>query len=272
VATPVVRRRITSGVFALLVVLTISIFTGGPLALARATGRVIVAPLTWAVDLVAHPVGHLLTGALNYGDVVAQNRALRAEVARDRQILSQQQFQSTELQQLTSSLNLPFVGAIPTITAQVIGTSPTNFASTITLSRGESDGVLPGMPVVGSGGLLGSVTSTTSHSAVVTLITDASSAITGQIGTSGVQAVVYGSGDSRPLRVTAVALAKPVSPGDVVSTTGASGDLFPPGIPVATVKSIVVTPGATTYNLTLTPSADVNNLGYVSVLLWEPGT
>ncbi len=271
-ASPVVRRRIFSGVVAFVIFLTVAELTGGPAHFLRSTGRFVSAPFTWVVGLVAHPVGHLMTGALNYSDVVAQNRLLREQLAHDQMLINQQQYQANELQRLTASLNLPFVGTTPTVSAQVIGISPTNFAATVTISRGQDDGLLPGMPVVGGGGLLGTVTSTTSHSAIVTLITDASSAITGEIGTSGAQAVIYGSGDARPLRVTAVALSKSVSPGDIVSTTGANGDLLPPGIPIAKVKSIVVTPGATTYNLTLTPLADIRNLGYVSVLLWEPGT
>jgi hypothetical protein len=41
---------------------------------------------------------------------------------------------------------------------------------------------------------------------------------------------------------------------------------------VAKVANVTLTPGAATYDLTMTPSADLRNLAYVDVVLWEPTT
>ena len=58
----------------------------------------------------------------------------------------------------------------------------------------------------------------------------------------------------------------------MLSTDGLDGGLFPPGLPVANVSKVTLTPGAATYNLTLRPTADLRNLLYLDVVLWEPST
>jgi cell shape-determining protein MreC len=42
------------------------------------------------------------------------------------------------------------------------------------------------------------------------------------------------------------------------------------GLPVAKVTAVTLTPGASTYNLSLQPAADLRHLSYLDVVLWEP--
>jgi cell shape-determining protein MreC len=57
-----------------------------------------------------------------------------------------------------------------------------------------------------------------------------------------------------------------------MATDGLEGGLFPPGLPVAKVSKVALTPGAATYNLVLRPTADLRFLSYLDVVLWEPST
>jgi cell shape-determining protein MreC len=41
---------------------------------------------------------------------------------------------------------------------------------------------------------------------------------------------------------------------------------------VAKVSKVTLTPGAATYNLSLHPLADLRDLEYLDVVLWEPST
>ena len=43
----------------------------------RSGANIILTPFSWAVNTVAHPLGHLFAGTINYSDVVAQNQKLR---------------------------------------------------------------------------------------------------------------------------------------------------------------------------------------------------
>ena len=247
-------------------------FTGGVTSGLRSTGNVIVAPFAWAIELVARPVGHLSSGALNYSELVAQNKQLRDQLAQAQLRANESASIDRQLLQLAATLDVPYVNDLPTITAQVNEQSPTNFIASIGISKGTQEGVLVGMPVVGNGGLIGRVVATTLHGATIQLLTDAASSIGCTFGDGTLNAIVSGRGLTHALSVTAIPLKATLTPGTVFATNGLQGGLFPAGLPVAKVSGATLTPGATTYDLKLKPVADLRNLSYVTVIAWEPGT
>ncbi len=258
-----------AGVSALLVVLYI---TGGVVSGLRGTANLVVAPFSWAIDAVAKPIGHMLSGSVNYSDVVAQNQKLRYQLGQAQLRANEGWALARQLQEMTTSLNVPFIGSLPTVSAQVTAISPTNFAATIDISKGRDNGVLVGMPVVANGGLIGAVVATTPHGATVRLITDVNYSIGVTYGTSSTSLVISGEGVNNGLGATAVPLNTSLNPGTLLFTDGLSGALFPPGIPVATVSRVTLTPGAATFNLSLKPVADLAHVMYLDVVLWEPST
>ena len=127
-------------------ILTVLALTGGVFSGLRSVANAVVTPFNWTVNEVARPIGHLFSGAINYSDVVAQNQKLRYE-------LGQAQLKSNEswplqrqLQQISTELDVPYVGSLPTVAAQVTTLSPTNFAATVNISKGRDSGILVGMP------------------------------------------------------------------------------------------------------------------------------
>ena len=271
-ATPRSRRSAVVGALAAATVVVVLISSGSVVGGLRSTGRLIVAPFNWALNVVAHPVADLFAGAANYSDVLKQNKQLRAELGILRAQSAQNQALRQQLAQITATTHLPFVGNVVSVVAQVTENSPTNFSASFVVNQGNQDGVLVGMPVVGGGGLIGRVIATTSHTATVLLISDATSIVGCTWATGNTSALVYGRGVNDQLAVSAVQITHPLTPGTVFSTNGLQGGLFPPGIPVAKVRSITLTPGSSTYDLTLDPSADLTHLSYVDILLWEPST
>ena len=141
---------------------------------------------------------------------------------------------------------------------------------TIEIDKGASSGVLTGMPVVGAGGLVGIVTATTSGGATVTLLTDASQSI--GVTFAGNEAVVHGQGPSRTLDTDFVAPGTPVHIGETMYTSGLQGGLFPPGIPVGKIAGAQTHRGATELSISVKPLANLSQLAYVDVVLWEPGS
>jgi rod shape-determining protein MreC len=266
------RRSAIIGGLVVVGVALLIVVSGSLVGGLKSAGRVVVAPFAWTINAVARPVANLFSGAVNYSDVVHQNQQLRAELGRAQMQVSEQQALRQQLAQLTNALHLPFVGNVPTLVAQVTTNSPTNFAATITISKGTGDGVLVGMPIVANGGLIGRVISVTNHSATVQLITDQDSVVGATFGTGHQDVLVFGRGVNNPLGVSAITLATALAPGTVFSTNGLQGGLFPPGIPVAKVATATLTPGAATWDLSLTPTADLAHLHYVDVMLWEPST
>jgi rod shape-determining protein MreC len=82
--------------------------------------------------------------------------------------------------------------------------------------------------------------------------------------------IVSGRGLNSGLGATSVPLGTSIAPGTKLSTDGLNGGLYPAGLPVATVQTVTLTPGAATYNLTLEPAADLRHLTYLDVVIWEP--
>jgi rod shape-determining protein MreC len=158
------------------------------------------------------------------------------------------------------------------VAAQVTTLSPTNFAATVDIDKGRDQGLLVGMPVVANGGLVGTVLSTTPNGATVRLISDTNSVIGVTFAKGTTDLVVSGRGVNNGLSATSVPLSTSLSPGTLLATDGLDGGLFPPGLPVAKVSTVTLTPGAATYNLALRPTADLRHLSYVDVVLWEPST
>lgn len=266
------RRRAWTVAVVVTVLLTILYLTGGVLSGLRRAANIVVEPFAWTVNEVAHPIGHLLAGAINFSDVVAQNQKLRYELGQAELKNSEDWRTQRQLQQLSAELNLPFLSTLSTVTAQVTTISPTNFAATVDISKGRDEGVLDGMPVVANGGLVGSVISTTPHGATVRLITDLNSSIGVTFTNAKASLVVSGRGVNSGLGATAVPLSTTLTPGTILTTDGLQGGLYPAGIPVAKVTRVTLTPGAATYDFSLQPTADLRDLMYVDVVLWEPST
>ncbi len=269
-ATDRSRRRTWTFSVAILVTLLILYLTTGVASGLRSGANIIISPFSWAVNTIARPIGHTFSGAINYSDVVAQNQKLRYELGNAEERANEEWAFARQLKQITTQLNVPFVGSIPTVAAQVTALSPTNFAATIEISKGRDSGILVGMPVVANGGLIGRVLSTSTNSATVRLITDTASSVGVTFKSGKTDLIVSGRGLDNGLGATSVPLNSGVGPGTKLQTDGLNGALYPAGLPVATVQDVTLTPGAASYNLTLKPAADLRHLTYLDVVLWEP--
>jgi rod shape-determining protein MreC len=270
VATDRSRRRTWTFSVAIVITLLILYLTTGVSSGLKGGANIVLTPFSWAVNSIARPLGHMFSGAVDYSDVVSQNEKLRYQLAKADEKLNEQWAYQREIQQISTTLNLRFVSSLPTVSAQVTTDSPTNFSATVGISKGRTSGILVGMPVVASGGLVGRVIATTSHGATVQLLSDTHSLVGVTFGTGATDLVVSGRGTNNGLAATSVPTDSGVEQGTRLSTDGLNGGLFPAGLPVATVKQITLTPGASTYNLNLKPAADLRHLAYLDVVLWEP--
>jgi rod shape-determining protein MreC len=228
-------------------------------------------PLREGVVDVLSPIGNFFAGALHYGAVESENEKLQATIGRLRYEEAQKGFEQSQLHALTSLEHLPFLGSLPTVTAQTQQVSTSNFTMTITIGKGRSDGVDVGMPVVGSGGLVGQVIQSFHHSAVVLLITDGQSKVGVTFG-KGLTGTVDGQGPDASMTGDLVPPHTVMHKGEIMYTSGLDSASFPPGIPVAHVKSFHTSAGASQETISLVPQADLSLLEYVNVVLWEPSS
>jgi rod shape-determining protein MreC len=233
----------------------------------------VYAPLRQGVLDVISPIGNFFAGAFNYGSVEAQNERLQRTIGQLRAAQIEQGFEKSQLREITALQNLPFLQSLPTVTAETVDSYSSNFTATITLDKGRADGVDVGYPVVGAGGLVGQVIQSFHHTAIVQLITDAQSKVGVTFGSSNqYTGIVDGQGPSNSMTADLVATQTPVHKGQRMFTSSLDAAAFPPGIPVATVRTVSTAPGATQETIHVDPEADLSQLAYVDVVQWVPNT
>jgi rod shape-determining protein MreC len=268
------RRSVTIG---LLVLASITIITldyrGGGQDLTNALKRGAhdtFAPIQSGVNAVVRPIGSFLAGAVHYGSLEQQNAKIRHELGVVQQQLLQSQSANQTVATLTRLEHLPWVGSVPTVTAQVVGLSTSDFASTVQLNVGSRSGAVAGMPVVGGSGLVGTVTEVWSSGCTVQLISDPASTVGVRFATS-TYAETKGGGFGKPLSVNYIFPGtRGLYRGEVLVTSGLPNAAFPANIPVARIKSFSSTRTSTQVTVSAEPVADLSALQYVDVMLWEP--
>ena len=239
---------------------------------ARSAARAVVMPFAWATDFVARPVGHMVAGMVNYSDLQSQNQQLRFQLGQATLRADENAAAAEQLRLLATTRHVPVASSLGTLTAQVTAESPTNFSATLTIDKGQDEGVMDGMPVVGDGGLVGRIIDTSSHSSTLRLLTDSGSVVGASFANGQTSVLVSGEGLNNPLSVSQIPVTSPLGVGSLLSTDGLQGGLFPPGLPVGRVTKLLINPGASSYSVSLAPTATLNNLSYVDVVLWEPST
>jgi rod shape-determining protein MreC len=229
------------------------------------------APIRSAVDGIVEPAGSFLAGSVHYGAVRQQNQKYQQEIAQLRNQQAAQQAVDQRLKQLSSLFDLPFVGNLQTVPAEVTNYGTSDFAATIDISVGRHQGVQLNMPVVAAGGLVGQVVQANRTTATVRLITDGQSSVGVSYGPNSTSAaVVNGQGSGKPLTADLIPTNTPLSKGQVFTTSGFQGAVYPAAIPVARVATVRNGATASQESVTLNPIVDLDHLRYVAVVLWGP--
>ncbi len=233
----------------------------------------VYSPLRQGVVDIISPIGSFFAGAFNYGAVQSENEQLQREIGQLRATQAEKSFDENQLRLLTKLENLPFLKSLPTVTAQTIDQYASNFTATITLDKGRADGVDPGYPVVGAGGLVGQVIQSFHHTSVVRLISDGQSKVGVVFGPNNkYTAIVDGQGPGNDMTADLVSPGTPLRKGQHMYTSGLQAAAFPPGIPVATVSTFRTPSGASQISITVEPSANLSQLAYVDVVQWVPSS
>ena len=139
-------------------------------------------------------------------------------------------------QRLREILSLQSLSDSNTISAAVISRKNGNWWRQIILNKGSNDGVEVGSPVIGPGGLLGRVNSTSSFTSTVMLLTSPESQVGVWIDRIQTHGLMVGTGDDYP-RIIFYTKNVDVKVGDFVSSSPAS-TLFPPNLTVGVIQSV----------------------------------
>lgn len=152
----------------------------------------------------------------------------------------------------------------PTLTARIIGRDPSQWFKTFSIDRSSSDGVTKGMPVLTIDGVIGHVLDGGSHHAKVLQANDPNSAIEVLIQDTRVQGIIKGTGTG--YRLHYVLKNNEVKQGDQLVTSGMGG-VFPRGLPVGTVSSVVSNRRGMFLDIEVQPAVDFSRLENVIIIM-----
>jgi len=151
------------------------------------------------------------------------------------------------------------------IGAEVIGQDPSSWFKSVTIDKGERDGVKRGMAVVSPTGIIGQILKTAPHYATVLLITDYNSAIDSIVQRTRAKAIVEGKGENQ-CQLKYLLRTEEVAVGDAVVTSGLGGN-FPKGLMVGEIKKVDKKGHGIFQHAELVPSVDFTQIEEVFVIM-----
>jgi rod shape-determining protein MreC len=164
-----------------------------------------------------------------------------------------------QLLQFREEYSLSMIGA------EVIGQDPSSWFKSVTIDKGERDGVKKGMAVISAAGVIGQILKTAPHYATVLLLTDYNSAIDSIVQRTRAKAIVEGKGENR-CQLKYLLRTEEVAVGDAVVTSGLAGN-FPKGLMVGEIKNVDKKGHGVFQYAELVPSVDLTKLEEVFVVM-----
>ena len=227
----------------------------------------ICSPLEKASTLVIKTVQKTFQEHVFLVNVEKENRVLKRKVME----LQEENRRMTEVKLANERLKrlLQFREETPLsmIGAEVIGQDPSSWFKSVTVDKGERDGVKKGMAVICPAGVIGQILKTAPDYATVLLITDYNSAVDSIVQRTRAKAIVEGRGENR-CQLKYLLRTEEVAVGDAVVTSGLGGN-FPKGLTVGEVKKVDKKGHGVFQYAELVPSVDMTKLEEVFVIM-EP--
>ena len=150
------------------------------------------------------------------------------------------------------------------IAAEVIGQDPSSWFKSVTINKGEKDGVRKGMAVISPKGVVGQILKTGPYHSVVLLIIDYNSAIDSIVQRTRAKTIVEGKGENR-CQLKYLLRAEDIGVGDIIVTSGLSGN-FPKGLMVGEILKVDKKGHGIFQYAELVPSVDLTKLEEVLVI------
>lgn len=243
-AVPARRSRLLLAglVLAHLAVISHQVDGGGGVSLLQRGFLTVLSPLQRGVGAIVGGVGEAWRGWAFHRETYEENRRLEARV---RQLETELQASSARAQEgvrLRELLELRQAVPMDTVAAEVVSRDGVPWFRTLTIDKGEADGVALDAPVVSPTGVVGRVFAVGPHAARVQVLLDRDSGAGVLVERSRVPGVVSGqvsasSAGAEDLVLDYVPERSDVAVGDVVVTSGLDR-IYPKGLVVGRVRYV----------------------------------
>ncbi len=152
----------------------------------------------------------------------------------------------------------------PAIASMVVGKDPSPWFQTVMVDKGTDDGVTKGDPVINAQGVVGIVVDASAQYAKVMLITDPNSAVDAVVQHNRARGILKG-GAAGVCVLNFVQRKHQVNVGDVVVSSGMD-QVFPKGLPVGRVATVVKQDAGIFQDVTVTPAVDFERLEEILII------
>lgn len=202
------------------------------------------------------------------GRLRAENTELRKLEAANANALLQTEQLAAENKELRQLLAMRERTAMRSTVAEVLYDARDAFSRRLVLDKGQQQGVIAGQPVIDASGVVGQITRVFPLSSEVTLVTDRGSTIPVEVRRTGERSLAYGGSLAGTVELRYLRTNADVREGDLIVTSGLDG-LFPPGLPVGTVRTVEV--GASAFvQVHVEPAGHAERTRLLLILLAEP--
>ena len=230
----------------------------------------VTGPVQGALTSAGDSVGGFFSGYFALVGVAKENEALRSELAIAQAAVAELAELRAQNDRLRALAELKERAPGRTIGAAVIGRGTSARFRTLRVDRGTADGLEPGMAVLADAGAVGRILRASAHYADVLLITDGLSAVGSIVQRSRLRAVAAGDGaDLLELGYVRRADLAGVAEGDLIVTSG-EDDVFPEGVPLATVVAAQAPETGLFVDVDLEPVVALDSVEEVAIVL-DPG-
>lgn len=216
-------------------------------------------------------LGNFFDDFSNLWDVIEENKILKSNIDKIDSIKTENIELKKELEKLKEELDIDMVlSDYEYINSTVVSRNSLYWYNTLTIDKGSRNGIKEGMAVVNATGLIGRIENVTKGSSDVKLITtnDTNNKISVVINNGNDDLVGLINGydyDSGFLEVEGISNTEKVNVGDVVYTSGLGG-VFPSGVLIGYVESITTDVYDLAKIINVKPSANFDDINYVTVL------
>jgi rod shape-determining protein MreC len=183
---------------------------------------------------------------------------LASEVGR----LRRAHVENLELRRLLGISNRPEWKLLP---AEVVGKTTESERNMMTIGRGASDGLMAGMAVITDAGLIGRISSTSDHFALVEMLFNRDFRAATRVARTRVEGIVAWDGGPT-LVMRNVPKALDVQIGDLIVTSEYS-TYFPADVPIGTVIRIEPEPNSLFRRITLEPTVNLFRVEHAYVVI-----
>lgn len=229
---------------------------------------------TYIENIITYPFNYVNDNIKRYKklkDVEKNNDVLETSIDRIDSIEAENIELRRQLDALKDELNISYtLSDYEYLNATVISRNVGYWYNKLTINKGSYNGVEKDMVVISSKGLIGRVVKTSTFTSDVRLITtsDTNNKISVHVsnGDNNLYGVINGYDyKNSVLELEGISNTKDVNVGDYVYTSGLGG-IFPAGILIGTVTEITTDSYDLAKIMKVTPSADFNDINYVSIL------